>query len=413
MSYYVTRQETACVQSAEKINLKFYRRHSMNEGQKNTLMQKYGTRKNNLASGRPLLSNTVLLSTLFLACALLFSCTTMQEEVKTTVSDEDIAAITKQYELELVALDGRSLAVHDAGLSLSANPLTVEKQSVEKKSAEVQGDALSYLVRIQQELSSSKMSRPLRCRLLALSGRASLIAEKPVQAKKWYDEAAAIEADDIQVLILGLRLEADYATRIATMSGTFTEEEAPLQIEQALCLYYMGQYAKAAAAFDNAFASLDHVYRDAYGQLRGTSWFLQSAVGTVSADATAKTLSADGMLLLIQSETTLLLPVTGGKTLKAKELASKMEQSGILDDDIAKKVGDRHAPLYRADVARTVWRLYITYKNTKANVDYASQFSGQESTIPDVPVTDAAFASVAGCLENELIELPDGIHFLS
>ena len=394
----------------------------MNGEQKNSFTQEDGTRKNTLASGTRLLWKAVLKSTvlksaalwstMLLACTLLFSCTTLQEEVKTTVSDEDIAAITKQYELELVALDGRSLAVHDAGLSLSANPLTVEKQSVEKKSAEVKGDALSYLVRIQQELSSSKMSRPLRCRLLALSGRASLIAEKPVQAKKWYDEAAAIEADDIQVLILGLRLEPDYATRIAKMSGTFTDEEAPLQIEQALCLYYMGQYAKAAAAFDDAFVSLDHAYRDAYGQLRDTSWLLQSAVGTVSSDATAKTLSADGMLLLIQSETTLLLPVTGGKTLKAKELASKMEQSGILDDDIAKKVGDRHASLYRADIARAVWRLYITYKNTKANVDYASQFSGQESPIPDVPVTDAAFASVAGCVENELMELPDGIHFL-
>ena len=357
-------------------------------------------------------ASTFFTIVLFISTVCLLSCTTMQEEVKTTVSDEDIASITRQYERELVALDGRYLSVHDAGLSLSPNAITTDKQSVDKQNAAVKRDAEDFIARVQKELASPKMSRALQCRLLALSGRASLIAEKPVQAKKWYDAAAAIEADDIQVLILNIRLENDYTKRLTKMSGTFSQEEAPLQIEQALCLYYIGQYAKAAAAFDNAFTVLDESYRTAYGQLRDTSWLLQSAVGTVSADATAKVLSADGMLLLIQSETNMLLPVNGGKTLTAKDLASKMEKSGILDNDIAKKVGDRHAALYRSDVARTVWKLYVTYKNKNAETDYAVQFADTASPIADVAVTDASFNAVAGCVENEIMDLPDGVNFL-
>jgi len=365
--------------------------------------------------------NNSFIIKLFVCCAVsmpFFSCNSLQTEVRNTVSDDDIASITEQYELQLVALDGRYIALRDAGLSVSAQD-NKNSQTNEKNAALLKADAQTYIVRIQRELASSKMSRPLECRLRALLGRAFLLAGSRAQAEKQYADAAAIEADDMQVIILALRLEDDYSTRLEQMSAVFTDEEAPLQIEQALALYYIGQYAKAAASFDAAFASFTRVspetkapvYRKAYGQMRDTSWLLQDSVGTVTADSTARVLTAEGMLLLIQSESNLLLPVTGGRILKAKDIARKMEAAGMLDQDIGLKVGDRHYTLYRSDVARVMWKLYVTYKNKNANVDYAAQYAGQDSPVADVPVEDVCFVSVAGCVENELMDFPDGVHF--
>lgn len=347
-----------------------------------------------------------------MAGALLMSaCATMQTEVKTTVSDSEISDITKKYEIELVALDGRFLAQQDAGLALGDNALTVEKQSVAEQKKTLKLDAENYLSRLQAELASPKMSRPLQCRLLALMGRASIIDDKPVQAKKYYTEAASIESQDVQVIVLSLRLEDDYTVRLGTIEDNFTASTAPIEIEQAVAFYYLGQYAKSAAAFDAAFTLLDDAYRSAYSRLRDTAWVLQNAVGTVTADSTAEVLTADGMLLLLQSETNLLISITSGKTLKAKELAAKMVKANLLDESVSKKVGDRHATLLRSDVARTLWKLYVSFRNAHAETDYAAQFEGQPSPISDVPVTDISFNAVAGCVENELMELPDGVHF--
>src|SRR5574344_1864465 len=339
------------------------------------------------------------------------SCNSMQTDVMTTVSDEEISTITSQYEKELVILDGRYFAQRDAGLALGDNALTQKQQTVEALKKQLKADTEEYMSRLQNELATPRMSRPLQCRLLALLGRASIIDDKPVQAKKVYDQAAAIESQDVQVKILALRLEDDYSVRLEKNETSFDASTAPLEIEQAISFYYMGQYAKSAAAFDAAFILLDDVYRSAYTRLRDTAWVLQTAVGTVTADSTAEVLTADGMILLIQSETNLLLPITGGKTYKAKELAAKMVKANVLDDDVSKKVGDRHVNLLRSDVARTLWKLYYTYRNAAANIDYAAQFSGQQSPIGDVKVTDICFNAVAGCIENEFMELPDGIHF--
>ena len=193
---------------------------------------------------------TEIISFVFAATVLLFatSCTTMQTEVKTTVSDEQIAEITKQYELELIKLDGRALALQDAGLSTSTSAQSAAQNSPQSSTqtaniktkedfVSLKADVDSYMTRLQKEIASPKMSRPLHCRLLALLGRATLLDSKPVAAKKIYQEAFQIVPDDMQVQILSLRLENDYSKPLEKMPATFEENTAQLEIEQALIFY--------------------------------------------------------------------------------------------------------------------------------------------------------------------------------
>src|SRR5574344_729330 len=102
---------------------------------------------------------------LFFIC----SCTSMQTEVKSTVSDVEINNITKEYEIELVRLDGRALALNDAGLTTGQTTASANNDSP-KDREQLKKEVNAYLDKIQTELASPKMSRPLQCRLLALEG---------------------------------------------------------------------------------------------------------------------------------------------------------------------------------------------------------------------------------------------------
>jgi hypothetical protein len=71
---------------------------------------------------------------------------------------------------------------------------------------------------------------------------------------------------------------------------------------------------------------------------------------------------------------------------------------------------------HRADAALFIWKLLASRKESPALLSkYTQKYSGRpgaSSPVPDVPLGSPYFDAVLGCVEMEIMNLPDGKNFM-
>ncbi|MDR1420772.1 MAG: hypothetical protein LBI86_10390 [Treponema sp.] len=264
--------------------------------------------------------------------------------------------------------------------------------------------------------------------LAAFSGRLFILEGKQADAQKKLRDSRSLSPGNIQAAVLALRLETDVQRRLAMIDREIGLEAAgELQIERGRALMELRRYREAAAAFDTAFSTdLNPVYRDTYRAARDRAWELRDAeAGTGS--KTQAIVEKDGLswtdlIELTRGETELLRFLTAGRDWPTPEIFDRLlERSFIpLTQDVNAKDWPAAKPrageqVTRSGAAYYIWRLYAENRAdrgllTRYSAGYAAR-PGSRSPVADLPLLSPFFDSVLGCVETELMSLPDGRNF--
>jgi len=269
-------------------------------------------------------------------------------------------------------------------------------------------------------------------KLIAWSGRLAILEGRYSEATRLYRQSIAVSPGNIPSVILGIRLEGDPSKRLemierelaaARQSAAGTGE---LNIERGRSLLELNRFSEAAGAFDTAFSSgLDAVYSDSYGADRNRAWELRNTagVGAGTLDVLGRdSISWSDCISVAKNETQLLRFITGGRNLTDAELFTRLLERGFIPtiQDITVNEWPRTRPdagdaVTRAGAAWFIWHLYAEARAdrgllTRYSARYATG-ANPRSPITDVPPLSPFFDSILGCVETELLSLPDGRNF--
>lgn len=276
--------------------------------------------------------------------------------------------------------------------------------------------AAQLLNSLEAALADVNLPAATRAQLLAFRGRTNLILGDRKAAMNDYDQAQSLHKGDVQAQILGLRLGLLEEAGSIVVSRS---QQPLITLEKALENYRRESYLEAAAQFDEAFISLDDSYRQAYGQLRENAWRLRD-ISTSTDQEYRELLKQDSITLaqmvsLIQGQGDLLYKYTGSRKVDAGQALRQLKTQGLFYSinswtDVNQL--DRDTVLTRALAARFLWNLYNDRRGTLSEVPkYAHQFVTMGSPIQDVPLNSPDFDAILGCIERELLNLPDGVNF--
>lgn len=333
----------------------------------------------------------MVLATVFASCA------TLQQDI-IRFSETEIEYI-ETYEQTLVQLDSRSFQGDVYGT--------------------FQNECKDYINTLQRQITTMGMNNAVLSRLYALQGRAYLLSGKKSKAQECYKKSVKAYKGDAQSIILSYRLgetkDLDDANIVSICNN-----KALLTLEKALTLYAQGELGKSAALFDDAFLSLDSIYVESYGTLRNIAWDLRdigyiTQTKSIQKLLTQKRLTVGQFLLLAQDITDLLNPYTQGKTLKESDLYKKAVSNYILTSVSGAdgtSVVSKDQVVNRIICARIIWNLYTSEKGSNP-LKYSDTFRTMNipSPVADVELDDKDFDAVLGCIENEIINMKDGVYF--
>lgn len=325
----------------------------------------------------------------------------LQKEVAVGDSGSENDSITRQFQERLVW--------QDTAFFLDGKSSAEECQEIIKD--------------IQNELKNEGLSKTVQARLLALQGRAWLLAGQKSQAEKLFSQAAAKYENDNEVIILKNRLG-----KIENFGALAQGGKPLLVLEEALSLYKKSSYAESAARFDSAFLLLPAFYKEAYMSIRDKAWEFRGMPGAPETNESGAivgkaSISVNELLTLARTETDLLDYYTGGKKVSASRMYSLANEAGLLSsvsgtaEENAASTPAATAGVTRNILARFLWNLRNSRGNGK-NKDNATKYSERyraranaKSPVADLPLSSPDFDAVLGCVENELMTLPDGRNF--
>ncbi len=338
------------------------------------------------------------MASLYAAClaALLGSCATMQDDHLVSIDDQTLADRLSAVEEDAVRVDS----------------LTGKEKASAIEAARAKIAAL-------EKLNAS--DTVFQSRLLAWSGRLYLSAGKRSDAAKRYDAAKRLLPSDVPTAILGARLAKNDDAGLASLEQALLIEpgDPRLSVERALFLSRLGKYADSVAAFDGALSRLPSFYRETYQSVRDRAWELRGALSaedeTLSAILASPSVSWQDTVTWCLAKTAFLNFETAGKPTSAQKLFPKLIASGLVP---ARENGT--FPLLSDSVSRaeTAWFVWHGIAENRADKSilnkYSKRWTGAAESaapIPDIPIGSPFFDSVMGCVESEIMALPDGKHF--
>jgi tetratricopeptide (TPR) repeat protein len=269
-------------------------------------------------------------------------------------------------------------------------------------------------------------------KLIAWSGRLAIVEGRYSEATRLYRQSSAASPGNIPSVILGIRLEGDPAKRLEmieselSLAGQRAAGVGELNIERGRSLIDLNRFSEAAGAFDIAFSSgLDAVYTESYGALRNRAWELRNtsdvAAGTLDM-LTRDSLGWASCIAIAKNETQLLHFISGGRNLSDTELFNRLLERAFIP--YTQDVGITEWPTIKPNVndivtrAGAAWFIWHLYAEARANRGLLSRYSARYATganprspITDIPPLSPFFDSVLGCVETELMSLPDGRNF--
>lgn len=286
-------------------------------------------------------------------------------------------------------------------------------------SEEFQNECRDFINTVQNQISTMGMNNAVLSRLYSLQGRAYLLSGKKSKAQDCYKKAVKSYKGDAQGIILSYRLGITTNLDDANIVS-ICNDKALLTLEKALTYYKEGDLGRSAALFDDAFISLDPMYKTYYGTLRDIAWDLRDISYITQSKPIQKLLTKNSLktgefLLLMQEVSTFLDPITNGKTLKEAELYKKAAANVLLSSVsglYGNVVTTKDEVLTRITCARLMWNFYTDKKSIEA-AKYSEFYREMSvpSPIADLDIEDDDFDAVLGCVENEIINMTDGVYF--
>jgi tetratricopeptide (TPR) repeat protein len=267
--------------------------------------------------------------------------------------------------------------------------------------------------------------------LAAWSGRLFLLEGRQRDAAAQLKHSETLSHGNLQARILSIRIEGD-ATKRRDMAeaaiteaagGGFLGRAGELQIELGRALMDLRQYQEAAAAFDTAFPLLRPVYRETYSGLRNRAWTLRGIdplMGARTAEIAGKAaINWEEAMELSKAETELLRFITAGRDWPEGELFKMLRDRNIIPPVQDLSVSDpgyqgNPAPkdlVLRAGAAWYLWHLLAENRADKGLLTRYSSRYPNRSPIQDLPRNSIFFDVIIGCVERELMSLPDGRNF--
>ncbi len=334
------------------------------------------------------LSRTRRWAPILVLAAALVGCKSVQSDLAVERLPEHAFAALDGYESELVLLE-----------------------------AEPSPDALARLRgRMSAAASQPVLERTFASRLAALTGRAALLAGDRASAEKDLKKALSLNPGDELARVLEARLERNAAKRLELLEAALAASDGQkrLQAEKGRLLASSGRYAEALAAFDASLPFLPEAYERAFGAERRRALALRDASGSAKGGGSLlsdRKLTLESMAALAQEESPLVDFLTGGKTWASGVLFERLRGGGYFPDPSA----PGSAVVRRGDAAFFLWRLVANRKNDRTLlVRYSARYGSRPdpvSPVPDVPLVSPWFDAVLGCVEREIMELPDGRRF--
>lgn len=350
---------------------------------------------------------------------LVFSCSSLQE-----------------VNIEQSAISGEFLEIHSLFASLDGDFASGSGSS----------EAAENLVSMMDtELSDPGLLKAAAARVYALKGCTVLHLGRKSEARKMQELSISASKGDVYAIILSHRLDS---SQTLDEDYVLSSDKAILVLEKALDYYAAKDYVQAVSRFDEAFLSLPDYYRGGYGKLRDESWNLRGASVSDSLDAdenlqqllSLKKITAAQMLLITEEDSNLLFKLTGGKNLSGKNLYNKAIAAGLFyaatqtppasSENPTQQAGAKDARAISPEnqkqssavlmdsivnkfiCARFLWNLYNENKSLNAKTKYSRRFTSlNRSPVADVPLSSPDFDAVLGCIENEFLNLEDGINF--
>lgn len=348
-----------------------------------------------------------------LTAGILFSCKTMQEDVLVTSEDNNLTTqAISDIEEAFISLDAKCY------LSKSADS----------------GEINNLISEIELQTNEYLKEPSLVARLSAFRGLLEQLIGKQKKAQESLELGKKNQANDVYVVLLETRLLKTTEDKIARLDEILNSDpdNGILLLEKGKLLFESGKYKDCVAYIDNAFISLDRadksIYRQVYTSLRNSAWDIYSlniedtGITPNKNIPLTKVVTLDDVLVLTQEQTTLLEAFTGGQEMTVKDLKSRLSKSNYFsaardpDDQLKTSLEMiQSSSMSRILCARFLWTLFIQ-KNSNASqlTKYSDRYAKRanaKSPIPDIALDSLDFDAALGTVENEIIDLPDGINF--
>ncbi len=297
----------------------------------------------------------------------------------------------KEFEREFARIDGEMLIEKNASLLSSCESLCDS---------------------IENFLRDPSLQNVVRARLYALEGMGQLLLGKKTLAKSLYDRCESLFKGEVFSLILYSRLSGE-------KSVLENGDDPLLVLEEALVSYRENDFASSVARFDEAFVKLDSFYRLSYSKARDNAWKLRDFSSGDDVLKAKDSITVFEMVSLAKTESSLLDYYAFGKNLSDADMYKNVSENALLDcvslpPDYTNSVSKFDAAT-KIICARFLWNLYCGRKSSakKSATKYSSAFvsSGRDSPILDVRTDSPDFDAVMACVEKEILNLEDGVHF--
>jgi hypothetical protein len=268
------------------------------------------------------------------------------------------------------------------------------------------------------EAATLKANQPLnenyRARLSAISGDLALLAGDRNAAQAALAEAEAAKADEERVFLLRSRLarkeadvEAALSAGIAKAATSFVlkAELGDLRVKQ-------GRYREAIVLLDEALPRLSEREAALYKPSRELALSLkdlEDAPKGTAVYAAQNPVSLLGLAVITQESTDLLDYLTGAKSWAPGPLFARLSSSGLFGPGDVKAAD----PATRARLAYFLWSLLAIREENRALLTmYSNRYpTGSKGPVPDTAPGSWYFDAALGCVEREILALPDGLNF--
>jgi tetratricopeptide (TPR) repeat protein len=345
--------------------------------------------------------------------ALFFACTSLQKDLSINSSKDQMEKSLAKLEALIIPLE----AVGGTEARKQQTEMTSARRMIGDMEKEAAADA------------------DYSARLMAWSGRLAILEGKYSEAQRVYRQSLALSPGNIPAIVLGIRLEGNPAQRleIAEKELALIDRQSPLSgfgelhIEKGRSLMELQRFTEAVAAFDAAFTStLDGIYRETYRKDRDRAWELRHFTGGGSTGTLGilerGSLNWKDCISLAKSETQLLRFLTGGRDTNETELFNRLLERSFIPytQNITISEWPNVKPKMEDAVSRSgaAWFIWHLYAESRADRGLLSRYSARYATGPnprspitDVPPLSPFFDSILGCVETELMSLPDGRNF--
>lgn len=255
-------------------------------------------------------------------------------------------------------------------------------------------------------LGDDSPDRQFQAGLFALRSWASLEIGERRLAINLLEQALQQDPNQEWVLLMEAKLMENHQEALSFLKDK-PEYLYRLKVYRAQLYFNEGNYGEALVLFDESLPRLPEIYQQWNAADRQLSWELKDS--QVSADInsrfTDEPFSIELMIQATQSETLLLDHLSRENRLKDKELYQLLIEKGYL---LEQKEPDWLVS--RGDAALFLWHLLMD-KEGKPEWEFLYREQFMQTPIDDLPLKSPYFDAALGCVEREIMSLPDGVYF--